>query len=137
MNFSIIVPLFNKVNSIENTLTSIFNQKHSSFEVIVVDDGSNDGSLNVVQKFNDTRLRVSSKSNGGVSSARNHGIKLAKYSHLVFVDADDILTDDFLLTIRELTGLYPSAGAYCTNYYFANASSRRSAKIATLKKSPY
>lgn len=136
MYFSIIVPLFNKAKSIEKTLTSIVNQKHSDFELIVVDDGSTDGSLDIARNFDDQRLRIISKRNGGVSSARNSGISKAKYSHLVFIDADDTVTADFLLCIKALIESYPQAGAYCTNYHFANQYAKRPARIACLKKSP-
>ena len=76
---SVVIPLYNKETAIINTLQSVLNQTYTDFEVIVVDDGSTDNSLNVVRKriseLENERIRVIHKENGGVSSARNIGIR--------------------------------------------------------------
>ena len=76
MYFSIIIPLFNKAESIALTINSILRQGFYRFEVIVVDDGSTDGSEEVIKQFDDPRVRLITQKNGGVSSARNHGIRV-------------------------------------------------------------
>lgn len=116
--FSIIIPLYNKVNFVEKTIKSVLNQTYSDFEIIVVNDGSTDGSLQVIESLrqNDDRVILYSKQNEGVSIARNYGIKKAKFNYIVLLDADDIWEPDFLETILFLIQKYPEASAFCTGY---------------------
>jgi len=88
--FSVVIPLYNKERSVKNTIESVLNQTFQDFEVIVVNDGSTDNSLEVVKSFNDERIRIINQKNSGVSSARNRGIKEAKYEWIAFLDADDL-----------------------------------------------
>lgn len=94
--FSIIIPLFNKENFIENTLKSVLNQNFTDFELIIVNDGSTDASEEKVIQFKDERIRYLSKENGGVSTARNFGIEMAQADYITFIDADDYWYPDFL-----------------------------------------
>lgn len=95
---SIIVPVFNAEKYLEKCISSILCQTFKEFELILVDDGSSDGSALICDKYsnNDSRVKVIHKKNGGVSSARNAGIISSKGEYLVFVDADDILAQEFL-----------------------------------------
>lgn len=88
--FSVVIPLYNKENSIKNTIQSVLNQSFADFEIVIVNDGSTDNSLEVVQQINDPRLRIIDKSNAGVSSARNCGIKNAEKEWIAFLDGDDL-----------------------------------------------
>ena len=88
--FSIIIPLYNKEKYIVNTIKSVLNQSFSKFEVIVVDDGSSDNGVNAVKKIDDSRIKIITQKNQGVSAARNNGIKNAKYEYIAFLDADDL-----------------------------------------------
>jgi len=94
--FSIIIPLFNKENFIQNTLTSVLNQTCNDFEIIIVNDGSTDKSEEKVLSFKDPRIRYFFKENDGVSTARNFGIEKAKSNYITFIDADDYWYPDFL-----------------------------------------
>lgn len=136
MNFSIVVPLYNKAKSVKKTLHSILNQTYTNFEVIVIDDGSTDGSTDIVSQITDQRLCIYYQSNSGVSAARNHGIKLARYSHIVFVDADDIVAPEYLEHIQSLIEEFPRAGAYCTQYQFVDKKQSLPCKIHKMKKKP-
>ena len=98
--FSVIIPLYNKEISVKNTLESVLNQTFKEFEVIIVNDGSTDNSLEIVQQFKDDRIRIIDKPNGGVSSARNRGIKEANYEWIAFLDADDLWMEDKLEFVR-------------------------------------
>ena len=89
--FSIIIPLYNKENAIEKTLKSVFNQSFTDYEVIVINDGSTDKSKEKVYAFSDSRLRLISTENKGVSQARNLGISESKGKLIAFLDADDLL----------------------------------------------
>lgn len=91
MKCSIIIPLYNKEKSIGVTIQSVLNQTHKEFELIIVDDGSTDNSARVVNKIKDDRIRYFFQDNGGVSSARNIGVKMAQYDWILFLDADDTL----------------------------------------------
>ncbi|MCT4587344.1 MAG: glycosyltransferase family 2 protein [Carboxylicivirga sp.] len=88
--FSVIIPMYNSEQYIGNTLQSVLNQEYDDFEVIVIDDGSTDNGSKVVESFNDKRIKLVSKVNGGVSSARNRGIKEANGRYIAFLDSDDI-----------------------------------------------
>jgi len=90
LGVSVIIPLFNKKDTIERAINSVLLQEGISAEVIVVDDGSSDGSDAVAQAFGD-RIRLVRQQNAGPSAARNHGAHLATKSLLVFLDADDEL----------------------------------------------
>jgi glycosyltransferase involved in cell wall biosynthesis len=94
--FSVVIPLYNKELSIKKTIQSVLNQSFEDFEILVVNDGSTDNSLEIVKGFKDDRIRIIDKENGGVSSARNKGIKEAKYEWIAFLDADDLWEIDKL-----------------------------------------
>ena len=87
--FSIIIPLYNKEKTVKRTLQSILTQSYRDFEVVVVDDGSKDKSYEVVKSIADNRVKLFSKTNGGVSSARNFGLQKAQGKWTMFFDADD------------------------------------------------
>ena len=112
--FSVVIPLFNKRESISETLKSVLNQTFPDFEAIIVDDGSTDGSLGVVESFCDPRIKIERKENGGVSSARNRGIEIASSEYIAFLDADDLWDPSFLSKMKELIKIYPNCGIYCS-----------------------
>ncbi|NML56924.1 glycosyltransferase family 2 protein [Chryseobacterium cheonjiense] len=118
--FSVIIPLYNKENSIGNTVQSVLNQSFADFEIVIVNDGSTDNSLEVVQQINDSRIRIIDKSNGGVSSARNYGIKNAEKEWIAFLDGDDLWEIDHLKTISELIEKYPEDKVFCTSFIRSN-----------------
>lgn len=96
--FSIIVPVYNSSQYLHRCIESILNQTYKDFECILVDDGSTDdsGLICDTYKQKDKRVRVYHKENGGVSSARNKGIKEAKGNYVIFVDSDDYILEDKL-----------------------------------------
>jgi glycosyltransferase involved in cell wall biosynthesis len=115
MKVSIVIPLFNKVQTIHRTLVSIAKQIHSDYEVLVINDGSTDGSDEIVRKFKDNRFRLINKKNKGVSAARNDGIKKARYPLISFIDGDDEWLPEFLSNTLYLSEKYPEAGFFCAN----------------------
>jgi Glycosyltransferases, probably involved in cell wall biogenesis len=107
--FSVVIPLYNKENNIALTINSVLNQDFHDFEVLIVNDGSTDNSLSVVEKIADERVRVIDKSNGGVASARNMGIQAASYDWIAFLDGDDLWKPDYLSKMKKLINDFPEA----------------------------
>ncbi len=118
MRFSVVIPLYNKESHIAETMHSVFRQSFTDFELIVVDDGSTDKSLNKARAFKDPRLKVLSRKNRGTSAARNEGILAARGEYICFLDADDFWYPHFLTNINDLIREFPEAGIYCTAYTF-------------------
>jgi len=114
--FSVIIPLYNKEQFITNTLKSVLNQTFTDFEVIIVNDGSTDNSLEKIAEFTDHRIQIYHQDNQGVSTARNKGIELAKAEYIAFLDADDIWKENHLQSFFDLIKKYPEAGLYCNRY---------------------
>lgn len=114
--FSVIIPLYNKRDNIEHTLTTVLSQTLSDFEVIVIDDGSTDGGGELVSKFTDERVRLIAQENKGVSAARNHGVREALGKYVAFLDADDEWTEDFLSECLRLFEKYPQAKMVSPSY---------------------
>lgn len=99
---SVVIPLYNKDAIIEKTLRSILMQDCDNFEVVVVNDGSTDRSLEIVKGVNDSRIKLVEQENGGPSKARNTGIIYAKGEWILFLDADDELMPGALRKYNEL-----------------------------------
>ncbi|MBD5205747.1 MAG: glycosyltransferase [Bacteroidales bacterium] len=119
---SIVIPLYNKENFIASTLRSVLAQSYGDFEVVIVDDGSTDNSLAIIDNFNDSRIRIISQANKGVSAARNRGIAEAKGEYIALLDADDEWKPDFLQTMIYLTEKYPECDVFTTDYEFRDTS---------------
>ena len=120
---SVVIPLYNKEKSITTTLESVLTQSYTDYEVIVVDDGSTDNSANIVRELvngkwksvND-KIRLISKPNGGVCSARNRGIKEAKGEYVALLDGDDMWDKEFLAEIAKMIEDFPKAAMWGANY---------------------
>jgi glycosyltransferase involved in cell wall biosynthesis len=86
---SVIIPVYQAEHSILRAVQSVLNQSYPYFELIIIDDGSTDGSLEKLATLNDSRLKMVRQKNLGVSKARNYGVSLSKGEYLAFLDADD------------------------------------------------
>lgn len=98
---SVIIPVYNAELFLENCLKSVTNQTYKNLEIIAVNDGSKDKSLEILKKFR--KIKIYTKNNGGSSSARNFGIKFAKGKYIVFVDSDDFIEKDYIETLISST----------------------------------
>lgn len=114
--FSVVIPLFNKEKHIKTTLQSVWSQNFQDFEIIVVNDGSTDDSLKIIQSIQDNRLKIYSTKNQGVSHARNFGISKAQSDKIVFLDADDTWHPHHLTDLKKLFEDFPNCGLYCKAY---------------------
>lgn len=104
MKFSIVVPVYNVEKYLSKCLDSILNQTYKDFELLIVNDGSPDNSQDIIddykQKYPET-IKCFIKENGGLSDARNYGIKRATGEYLVLVDSDDFIEPELLQEINE------------------------------------
>lgn len=100
LKYSIIIPVYNAEATLNKCVDSVLKQQFADFEVILVDDGSKDKSLQICEEYarKDNRVTVIHKENGGVSSARNRGLEIAKGTWVTFVDSDDYLGNEFFPT---------------------------------------
>lgn len=99
---SVVIPLYNKEKSIAQSLKSVLSQTYTNFEIIVVDDGSTDKSVEEVKNIGDEKIKLFCKENGGPGSARNYGAQHALADWLVFLDADDELLENALSVFSEI-----------------------------------
>ena len=114
--FSVVVPLYNKEACIQETLEGILAQRYRHFEIVVVDDGSTDHSVEVVQSLHADPIRIVRKENGGVASARNRGIQEAKGDWIVFFDADDTMYPNALEEYAKMIAAYEDAEVLISSY---------------------
>lgn len=96
--FSIIIPVFNVEKYIGKCIDSIMNQTYQDFEVIVVNDGTKDNSMNIVKNYD---VKIINQQNQGLSAARNTGVKEAKGEYILFLDSDDSIEKDLLKELNK------------------------------------
>ena len=147
MKFSVIIPLYNKAPYIRKALESVFAQTYTDYELIIVDDGSTDGSAEIAEAILQEairlqgyeakglensgadnqasrlsplafRLRLLKQPNQGVSAARNAGVAQAHAEYIAFLDADDWWEPTYLERMAQLITDYPDAGLYASNYVY-------------------
>lgn len=125
--FSIIVPLYNKASYVRKALDSIVSQTFKDWELVIVDDGSTDNSLTMVQEYIESermselvkeRIIILSQKNAGVAAARNRGVAASHGECVCFLDADDWWEPTFLEEMDRLIAEYPDAGLYASNYIY-------------------
>lgn len=114
--FSIVIPLYNKSKYIQTTLNSILSQTFMDYEIVVVNDGSTDDSLDIVNKYDSSKVRIFTQVNQGVSIARNLGIKKSKGQWIAFIDADDIWDEKYLEKAFNTIKSFPKAEILGMNY---------------------
>lgn len=105
MKFSLVVPVYNTEKYLKKCLDSILNQSYEDFEVIVVNDGTPDNSQVLIDEYakKDIRVKAYIKPNGGLSDARNFGVKQATGDYLLFIDSDDYIEQDLLLNLSKVS----------------------------------
>ena len=98
MKFSIIIPVYNAEKHIKECVASIINSTHTDYEILLIDDGSQDKSLDICQSLakDNNFVRVFHQTNKGAASARNYGIAEAKGDFLAFVDSDDRVAENYI-----------------------------------------
>ena len=104
--FSVIISVYNKESYLAQTLNSVLKQSFTDFEVIIVNDGSSDQSLEVIKQFEDSRLLLIDQENHGASHARNQGLKKARGKYIALLDGDDLWELTFLERMDEAIKLH-------------------------------
>lgn len=106
LGISVVIPLYNKCETIARAIESVLAQRDVMSEIIVVDDGSTDRSADIVATFGN-RVTLLSQANAGPAAARNHGASVATFDNLVFLDADDALGDGVLAAHLRVRAAWP------------------------------
>lgn len=133
--FSVGIPVYNGMPYLPESLESVLRQTYPHFEVVVVNDGSTDGSLEYLQSVRDPRVRVISQTNSGITTALNRALQEARTPWLVRLDADDVAHPERLALLSEAIERYPNAGMFYSdaeNYRHSRAIS----KLRTTQGSP-
>ena len=128
---SVVIPLYNKEASIAQSLKSVLSQEYDDFEVVIVDDGSTDGSVDVVEAINDPHIRLVKQENGGPSKARNTGVKNAKGEWIYFIDADDELLPGALEFFAQNIDKHKNADIFLGEAIICNRKGERKARTYT------
>ena len=113
---SVAMPLYNKEREVLRAVASVQEQTVTTWELLVINDGSTDRGPDIVRSLRDPRIRVFDQSNGGVSAARNRGIREAKSDLVAFLDADDVWNPEFLAIILDLRTRFPQCAVFGTRY---------------------
>ncbi len=133
--FSILIPVYNSALYIEQCIKSIKNQSYKNFECIIVNDGSTDNSLDLINDIieNDARFTVISQSNKGISDTRNKLLEMSNGEYIVWVDSDDFVDMDLLYTLWEKISC-SGDDAYSFNYTCFGSPSSKLKTIELFKK---
>lgn len=110
---SVIIPAYNAARTVRRCIKSVLDQTYTEWEMIIVDDGSKDDTLDICQSYDDSRIRVLHKENGGVSSARNMGLKFAQGDYIAFIDSDDFIEADYLEHLSQGLGYDIVISGFC------------------------
>ncbi|MAW94133.1 MULTISPECIES: glycosyltransferase family 2 protein [unclassified Leeuwenhoekiella] len=114
--FSVVVPVYNKANFVKQTIQSVLDQDFTDYELVLVNDGSTDGSLQILKAFDAPNITLLDQENQGLCAARNAGIQAAKGEIIALLDADDLWEPEHLQNLFELSQNFPEASLYGTAY---------------------
>lgn len=114
--FSVVIPAYNLEKYIATTIQSVLAQTFQDFEIIIVNDGSTDETVSIIQSFHDPRIHLVSRLNGGVSRARNAGMKKARGFYIAFLDGDDYWYPEHLTLATDFFHLHPEILVYSNRY---------------------
>lgn len=135
MKFSVIIPVYNKVDYVKKAVESVLAQTYSDYELIIVDDGSTDGSGEICDNLitplplslsaSHPTIRIIHQANAGVAAARNNGVAASHGEYVAFLDADDWWASTYLERMMWLIENYPDAGIYACNYWYVKTGKTR------------
>ena len=117
---SVIIPAYNAERYIGYCIDSVIAQSYKNLEIIVIDDGSTDNTKGVRRNYHDNRVHYYCQKNGGPASARNHGLTKAAGEYIAFVDADDFISPEYIITLLRLNLNYTTFCSVCSYVKFQN-----------------
>ncbi|HEX8429489.1 glycosyltransferase family A protein [Hymenobacter sp.] len=135
--FSVVIPTYNRVGFIADTLRSVLAQTFSAFEIVVVDDGSKDNTAEVVRQFKDAKVQYHFKENGERGVARNYGLARAKGEYVLFLDSDDLLHPNHLATLHAAIQEQNQPNFIATKFDFNRNGQRSSSDLAPVPAGHY
>lgn len=137
MRISIIIPLYNKAPYVAKAIQSVLAQTFSDYELVIVDDGSKDGSGKIAARAIEghNNCCLITQANAGVSVARNNGVAQSSGDYLCFLDADDWWEPTFLEEMKALIDEFPNAGIYGTSYTIVNETKHKT-RVAPIGVEP-
>lgn len=128
--FTVVIPVYNREQHIAHAVQSVLQQDHDAFELIIVNDGSTDGTLGVLNSFTDSRLRIINRENGERGAARNTGTEAAQGEYITFLDSDDEFLNGHLRKAEEFISSQPKQiNMFCTGYLKESANGIEEIKI--------
>jgi glycosyltransferase involved in cell wall biosynthesis len=136
---SVVMPAYNTAGTIQGAIASVLHQTEPSFELLVVDDGSADDTVDRVGEFDDPRIRLLRRDHGGAAAARNAGVTAARAPIIAFLDSDDLILPRFLEVMAGALDAHPDAGFAHTDAYMLEVESgrvRRDVAMARYKPRP-
>lgn len=113
---SVIVPIYNSGKYLDKCLQSLLNQTFKDFEIIAINDGSTDNSLDILNNYQDSRIKIKTQKNSGQANTRNNGLKIAKGEYIIFIDSDDYVDTNMFEKLIEI-GDYD---IICFDYFIQN-----------------
>jgi len=114
---SIIVPIYNCDKFIVRLVNSVTKQNYNNYELILINDGSTDNTISILEKIKDDNIKIINKKNTGVSDSRNLGLELSKGKYICFLDADDYIDEKYLVEINEILKVHPDVELINFGFY--------------------
>ena len=137
MKFSVIIPVYNKADTLMQSVESVLRQSYDDFEIVIVDDGSTDGFAAIAEQLSVIRkIRIIRQANAGVSVARNTGIKHAEGTFICFLDGDDLYHPDHLQELSRMAEKYPEHDYFATSHVTSYPDGRTIGSARLLKAYP-
>lgn len=99
---SVIIPIYNSEKYIKKCILSVCKQTYGNIEILCINDGSDDNSINVLNELSDRRIKIITKPNSGVSDTRNYGVNISTGKYIIFLDADDYLDENYIESMYEI-----------------------------------
>ncbi len=139
MKIGVITPAFNVAPYLGDTIASVIAQSHADWAMVIVDDGSTDGTAEVIARFADPRIRTVRQQNQGVSAARNRGVEEADEDcgAVMFLDGDDFLAPDAFARLAQTLEANPRAVAVYGAYGFVREDDHPGARATEVKSGPF
>ncbi len=134
---SIMMPAYNAGQYIDQAIQSVLEQSYHSWELVIVDDGSTDNTVEIITQFNDPRIKVFGQVNAGEATARNAALKVMRGEFVAFLDADDIYLPDHLVKTLEFLQTHPEYDGVYTDGYYCDENGNHIQRLSSRRRGPF